>query len=61
MAINILSQYNWVGGAFMPVISNAQVRGFRLQNHHLAQSQPISALSTIVGACGLQNTPLVLG
>ena len=41
----------------MPVISNAQVRGFRLQNHHLAQSQPISALSTIVGACGLQNTP----
>ena len=34
-----------------------QVRGFRLRSHHLDRAYPMTQLTEVAGACGLQNSP----
>lgn len=41
----------------MEEASVEQVRSFRLRAHHLDATHPIDAAETLVGACGMQNSP----
>ena len=41
----------------MRKIEYAQIRGYRLQAHHLDQKIPASNLERAAGACGIQNSP----